>query len=229
MLNQQGSHTSQPHGTRLVTGFTLIELMVTLVVMGTMLMASLPVIRDWLYNLEIRSAAESIASGLNLARNEAVKRNQIVQFALVSHASGNPGTLDNSCSLSATSASWVVSLDTPGQQCAQAASPVLNPQTAPTPRTLAKHAQGDGSPGVVVEVLAADCTNPSGLTQVWFNGYGRTESDPAPMRCLRITHPGSPSTHPLNVVVHSGGTVRTCDPQVTRTDDPRTCRVSAPL
>lgn len=200
-------------------GFTLIELMVTLAVAGVLLVGAIPLVREWLMNLEIRNAAESIASGLSKARSEAVKRNQPVMFSLVSSTSA--GTLDADCQLSPRSASWVVSLEDPSGACDRTAG--VGGIKEDKPRLLDKHASGDGSPSVVVGVYDASCSNSTGATQVSFNGYGRMNDDPEPMRCIVVRHPRSDTTHTLRVMVGTGGTVRTCDPAVTDRDDPRTC------
>jgi type IV fimbrial biogenesis protein FimT len=63
-------------------GFTLIELMITLTVLGLLVLAALPSFRDWIQNTQIRTATESLLSGLQLARLEAVKRNSNVTFTL---------------------------------------------------------------------------------------------------------------------------------------------------
>jgi type IV fimbrial biogenesis protein FimT len=199
-------------------GFSLIELMVTLAVLGGLLLAVTPVVRDWMFDTEIRNAAESISSGLNQARAEAVRRNEPVMFALVSNT--EPGKLDNRCRLSATSASWVVSLDHPSGQCAQPISATA------TPRLVARHARGDGSAGVTVEVRDANCRNATGYAAVVFSGFGRALTDPAPLRCVVISHPGSPTSRTLQVMLNSGGAVRTCDPAATDPRDTRRCLVN---
>lgn len=61
-------------------GFSLIELMITITIVSIFLFLSLPSFSAWLINSRIRNAAESIVSGLQLARNEAVRRNANVQF-----------------------------------------------------------------------------------------------------------------------------------------------------
>ncbi len=63
-------------------GFTLVETMVVIAVIGIMLMLAVPMARDWLMNSRIRSTAESLTAGMQLARMEAVRRNAIVEFTL---------------------------------------------------------------------------------------------------------------------------------------------------
>ncbi|MGY0193583.1 GspH/FimT family pseudopilin [Leptothrix sp. BB-4] len=199
------------------SGFSLIEMMVTLTILGFLLVATMPSIGAWLRNTEIRNATESISNGLAKARAEAVRRNLPVRFTLVSAASGNAGVLDTTCAASATSASWVVSLDDPAGACQVAVSETT------APRTLAKFAQGDGSRNVTVSVRAADCATVSSNTQVTYNGFGRVDNGSAAMRCIVVGHNSGATVRSLNVVISPGGTVRSCDPAVTDNNDPRKC------
>lgn len=68
-------------------GFTLIELMVAVAVLGVLLTVGLPSFRQMLQNYQVRVAAESIANGIQRARAEAVTRNAQVQFVLGSDTS----------------------------------------------------------------------------------------------------------------------------------------------
>lgn len=63
-------------------GVTMIELMIGLVIVGLLLVFAVPSYTAWLNNSQIRTAAESILNGVQLARAEAVRQNTTVQFAL---------------------------------------------------------------------------------------------------------------------------------------------------
>lgn len=63
-------------------GFTLIELVVTIVVMMAVSMLAIPAFQSSIGNSQIRTVAESIKSGLQQARLEAIKRNAKVRFTL---------------------------------------------------------------------------------------------------------------------------------------------------
>ena len=206
----------RPASGPVAAGFSLIELMVTMTILGLLLVATMPSIGAWMRNTEIRNAAESINSGLAKARSEAVRRNQPVLFSLVTPQSGNPGVLDNSCALSATSASWVVSLATPETKCALA----VNEATAPG--ILAKYAQGDGARNVAISVRNADCSAAASTTQVGYDSFGRIRHA-APLRCIDIRHTASGTSRPLRLMLGNGGNVRMCDPAVTDDNDPRKC------
>ena len=61
-------------------GLSLIELMIGLAIFGILLTTGLPTYSAWIQNTKIRNTAESVMTGLQLARNEALRRNTSVQF-----------------------------------------------------------------------------------------------------------------------------------------------------
>lgn len=63
-------------------GMTLIEIMITLAIMGILLMIGMPSFNTWIANTQVRTGAEGITNGLQLARAEAVRRNSNVSFVL---------------------------------------------------------------------------------------------------------------------------------------------------
>lgn len=69
-------------------GFSLVELMVTVAVLSLLMTLAVPSFAEWIQNSRIRTAAESIQNGLQVARAEAVRRNARVEFALVGTGGG---------------------------------------------------------------------------------------------------------------------------------------------
>ena len=63
-------------------GFTLIEVMIALVVVGILSFIGLPEFTLMMANTQVRTAAEAITNGVQTARNEAVQRNGPVRFVL---------------------------------------------------------------------------------------------------------------------------------------------------
>ncbi len=63
-------------------GVTLVELLIAITVMAILLGIALPSFQTWIQNSQIRTAAESIQSGLQRARAEAVARNTKVEFVI---------------------------------------------------------------------------------------------------------------------------------------------------
>jgi type IV fimbrial biogenesis protein FimT len=85
-------------------GFSLVELIVGMAILGVLLAIAMPAFSNWLRNARVRTAAESVQNGLQLARAEAVRRNTTIRFQLVD-------TADDSCALSTAGPNWVVSFD----------------------------------------------------------------------------------------------------------------------
>lgn len=198
-------------------GISLVEILVTMAVLAFLMLAALPSMSTWLRNSQIRSTAEALQSGLAKARNEAVRRNNSVGFWLVSD------TTSAGCTLSSTSASWIVSMQSPAGGCDQAVSETVSPLI------LEKWARTEASNAVTVAIRAADATTgactstASSATSVIFNGFGRVVAGTTPIRCIVIDHSGGSGNRTLNLLIGTGGTIRMCDPAVTDNTDPRKC------
>jgi type IV fimbrial biogenesis protein FimT len=82
--------------TRAASGMSLIELLIGFVLVGVLLALGVPSFTTWLQNIQVRSAAESVLGGLQVARGNAVQRNKAVSFNM-------PGP----------DSSWTVTIDTP--------------------------------------------------------------------------------------------------------------------
>lgn len=78
----------KPRSTALSAGFTLVELMMAIVILAIVMAIAVPSYREYIQNLQIRNAAESVLRGLQLARTEAVSRNAPVRFTLDAAGSG---------------------------------------------------------------------------------------------------------------------------------------------
>jgi type IV fimbrial biogenesis protein FimT len=188
------------------SGFSLIELVVTLTILALLAFAVFPSMADWMRNTRVRNSAESIQNGLQKARNEALRRNQNVTFWLVSQSDDR--VIDNGCALSTESGSWVVSLSSPAGLCGTA------PSTDTAPMIVETHAAGQGGGGVAVAAVASDGTSSSSVT---FNGFGQVVQSGKPISTVDFT-----GARRLRVLVSTGGAVRMCDRDVASTD-PRAC------
>lgn len=65
------------------SGFTLVEMIIAIAIFALLIMAALPEFRVWIQNTQIRTAGEGILNGLQLARNEAVRRNTNMELEIV--------------------------------------------------------------------------------------------------------------------------------------------------
>lgn len=180
------------------SGFTIVELMVTVAIVAILLAVGAPAMGTFIRNTEIRTASESMLAGLNLARTEALRRNTRVSLWLVTNTAAD-------CARSSTGKSWVVSIDDPAGRC-NAVSSVTN-----APRLVQSRNGSDGSPGVNVAATSSCIT---------FNGFGRVESTcpdgASPITSISFVSATSPaSTRDLQVRITSGGAARLCDPDAT--------------
>lgn len=183
-------------------GISMIEVVVTIAIMGILMAAAMPSVGDWMRSARVRNTAESIQNGLQQARMEAVRRNRPVSFNLVS-------SLDNTCTLSATSGNWIVSADAnPAGQCG------ATPSTTTAPKVVAKAAMADGGQAAVSAVNAS-----TPATTVTFNGFGMVSNATA---ITRIALSAADGSYPRRVEISSGGIARLCDPGATA-GDTRAC------
>lgn len=214
-------------------GLSLVELLVTLAIAGILLALAAPTFADWVRNIKIRNQAESVLSGLQQARAEAVKSNRLVRFQLVS-------TMDNGCVQRASGTNlWVVAHGDPAGECG---TPLPDPGPAPDNPYAAdaqlllkgeREAASDVDTSLIAETTTGDEVDPLAC----FTGLGRLaryETTSSPMRCTASTTPGLSTagrvaiefTDPLGgacaanagelrclrVMVNSGGEARLCDP-----------------
>jgi type IV fimbrial biogenesis protein FimT len=191
-------------------GFNMIEAIVTLAVLGILIASALPSIGGWIRATHVRNLAETTQAGLQKARMEAMRRNQVVTFWLVSPAT--TARPDSTCALSASSAAWVISIDNPASSCGTA------PSTTTLPRIVEVYGPGKGAEGIAVAAVDAD-GNPA--TSISFNGYGQSVRTGTPIANIDIAHPDA-SARRLRVQVTSGGGVRMCDRDVVAPDS-RAC------
>lgn len=177
-------------------GFSLVELIVALVVVGTLVSIGIPSFKSWLQNSQLRATSESILAGLQLARAEAVRRNTRVQFTLAG----------------ASFQDWTVG-------CATVVGDVNADGVDDCPAIIQSRTSAEGTANATVAVdnatitfsglgradlaMTADITNSVG---------GNCAAAGGPMRCSRI-------------MVSTGGQVRMCDPAITISDpgNPRGC------
>jgi len=67
---------------------SLIEALIALTIASILMAAAFPMYTTWVQNTQIRTGAEAILNGLQIARSEALSRNTNVQFALTGSDTG---------------------------------------------------------------------------------------------------------------------------------------------
>lgn len=166
----------------LQTGVTLIEAMIAVALVALIVLTAMPSFSAWLAGLRVRTVAESLVAGMQLARVEAVKRNTPIRFTLDSATGGGWTVLVPADSAviatkaTGTGGAVAVTMDPNSDNSIEFAN--LGQRIKPAP--------GDGD-------MTVSITNPAGGACQTTDGSG------GPVRCL-------------NIQIPAGGQVRLCDP-----------------
>lgn len=204
-------------------GFTLVELVIAMAIFAILLAMGLPAYHDWAIRSKIRVTAETMLTGLVLARDQALQRNSQVQFSLTN-------TLAAGCSLGNTYKNWIVSVDDPDGLCNVAPSDTVDP------RIIQKRAYEEGDKANLVGVTALNTTG-GAADNISFTGLGRqmlTDASGAALNSISridISYPSEGTCivdggaiRCLRIQITPGGDARLCDPDPTiAATDPRYC------
>ncbi len=170
--------------TKLTRGFSLIELMVTITILGLLTMLALPSFGRWIANTQVRTMAESIQNGLRLAQREAASRNGSISLTLTSDSSP-------SCTSTATTSgtNWVI--------CSGS--------------TLVE--RNIGKSGSASAVVTSDFSSVSfdGLGRTNLGGSSQVAITSSNGACETSSTEG---IRCLNVLISPGGKTRLCDPRL---------------
>jgi len=190
-------------------GFNLIEVMISLTVLGILISLGAPSFGEWLQNQQIRAATEAVVNGMQVARAEAIRRNLAVQMVLEPPTSGwmvceatvapcDSTTLANPLTAKDVIQSRSAQEGTSNANVTPTSADLLTPAIAVTFSPLGSVvANFDGTPILTrVDVVS---------------GVAACKTEGGPMRCLRV-------------VVTGGGSIRMCDPTPgIVAPDPRAC------
>lgn len=165
-------------------GFTLIELMVTITILGILVMLALPSYSQWISNTQVRNQAESIQNGLRVAQREAAARNGSVSFILTN---ASPPTCSSTAATSGVN--WAV--------CSGS--------------VLIQQSVGKAGSGSAVVASDFDSVGFDGLGQTNLGSAGVVEISSTSGACETATDGG---IRCLNVLLSPGGKVRLCDPRL---------------
>jgi type IV fimbrial biogenesis protein FimT len=192
---------------------SLIEVMVAVTIAALLLALGAPSFVSGMQNRQIRTAADAIQNGLQLARTEALRRNRVVRFQL------------------GTETSWTVGCATP-DTTVEAGEQVC-------PETIQKREGAEGSqranvlPVQLVASTGAPASSPVFTGSLGFTPLGRLTSDTLPggnVAEYQVSNPAAGTCAAdggemrcLSVRVTASGQIRMCDPAVTAAGDPRAC------
>ena len=175
-------------------GITMMEVMVTIMVIAIVMAVGAPNLALWMQNTQIKTSAQNVLNGLQLARGEAVRRNAIVKFTLTDQA-GTTG--------------WSVGCVTVTATCE------ANIQTGTS---------SDGGSTIRLGVSSAALTganyaNPivagSGMTgaaSVTFTAFGQVDATANNITRIDVTSKTQASARRLVIRIPDGGSPLLCDP-----------------
>jgi type IV fimbrial biogenesis protein FimT len=183
-------------------GFTLIELMIAVVVMGVLLAIAVPNMGAWMVATKARSASEFYLEGFSMARRQAVTHNGASRIVLTANAGNGqfdwqvdicfpvPGTPCDD-----TSGVWSTTTTQAGNDPEGAAgftSVFRSATSLPPSETLAPSVLPVGATAVYYTPLGWVDTNVTRVTQLRFDPNARYAHD-VPVAAVAVSLAGMPS------------------------------------
>lgn len=183
------------------SGFTLVEVIVTLMIFALLFAAAVPSMNRWISNVKVRTVADTLQNGVRLAQAESLRRSRQVVFSLTNSTS--PQT---SLTAAANGSNWSVNTIPSMTDGSETAAFVESGVLAAT------------APGVTITGPAAICFNSVGrlVANAATGVAGASCSLPTnapPVQSYRVSLPSA--DRPLQVNVALGGQVHLCDPNKT--------------
>jgi type IV fimbrial biogenesis protein FimT len=174
-------------------GLTLIELLITLVLLAVLLRLAAPSFATWTRNAQVRTVAETLQNGLRTAQAEAVRRNRQVVFSLTN---AEPATGSAAVDNGRNWAVHVVPIAGEALEFVQGGSlaDVAGTVTITGPKSICFNSIGRRVANAAPGVTDAECTIASETAVAGYN-VAAAGAD----RNLRVT-------------VGLGGQLRMCDP-----------------
>lgn len=193
-------------------GVTLIELVIGIAIVSILLATGMPMFSSWMQNTQVRTAAESIQDGLQIARNEAVRRNANVRFNLTNASGQVAWTV---CVVVSDDCGEVIQQRVVGEGGSNArigTSTVAPASPVPPTQYAVALAAGAG--------ISAD-----GKTGVTFNGIGAipVANLGTDLTRIDIINSVAADARRLVVIIGTGGLIRMCDPALALASNPQGC------
>lgn len=197
---------------RTSAGFTLIEALVGVAILGILLAMGLPAFSNAMENSRLRASASAFHAAAQFARSEAIKRNSSVEVILTTAAptAGNKDTVALVSTL--TGPNWIVRAQDPG---------------AATFTFLQGRAGHEGGSNATIVVTGSNAAGAA--TKVAFDGMGGTNPAGAVTFSFASTSgacanaSGVGPIRCLDVRVSTTGQTRLCDPTIITAGDSRGC------
>jgi type IV fimbrial biogenesis protein FimT len=177
-------------------GVSLIELLIGFAVLGIVVAIAIPNLSSWMQNVQVRTAAESLLNGVQIAKGEAIRRNSQAKFSMTSTS----GVADWSVIFvqdGSTVQSW---------KGAQAKNARVGASAAATQNYATALAAGAGMPASVT-----------------FNALGHVVNVGTDITRIDVTNAADSTARRLVIVISPFGFVRLCDPALSLASNPQGC------
>jgi type IV fimbrial biogenesis protein FimT len=189
------------------SGFTLLEMIVTIAIFGILVALGVPAMRTWISNVKVRAVADALQNGVRLAQSEALRRSRQVVFSLTNSTNPQAG-FTAVANGNYWSINTVPAMLDGTETSAFVGSGVLSSTSSGVTITASQAAICFNSAGRLVANSSSSVTNITGGT----TGCTMPSGTP-PSFTYQIQLTGA--DHPLNVQVALGGQVHLCDPSQT--------------
>jgi prepilin-type N-terminal cleavage/methylation domain-containing protein len=170
-------------------GFTMVELLITIVIVGILSSLALPAFQGLVAGVRVRSTAESFNQGLQLARSEAIKQNAYTYFRF------------------STTGRWevcnLVSTDPTVTACPTANSVQI------------KHSKENSQNVVIVPTPTGTSTSTfTGMGRQYTDAASATNSPDGTAEFTQVDFSATGTTKTYRVVITSTGSSKLCDPSL---------------
>lgn len=198
--------------------FTIIELVITLAVLGVLVMLAIPSMGRWIANSKVRTVADALQNDLRTIQAEAISHSRQTIFVLT--AATPSGTA--SVTPSTSGKNWI------GDRLPLTSGASTDTITYFLGNAIASQYGVSVAAKISSTSISVLCFNSTGrLTANSSTGLGAACTIPSGTSLVTFDLSLSGSDRPLRVEVQQGGRVRLCDPAKTlSTDQPDGCTSS---
>jgi len=209
-------------------GFTLIELVIAVSIIGILLVVGMPSLSIWVANAKVNSMADFYLEGLRLARNGAQQKSAASRFRLTGltlNANGQYNWRVDWCFPTSTApcdstGSWSTTT------VAATGDPNYGHTTDPLPSLSVSRSAASLPPTSNVSLTLT----PGTATAIYYNAQGWVNTGVQPfLRQLRIDpdasynpNPTTPNVRPVTISINLSGMAERCDPLAAAADS-RAC------
>jgi type IV fimbrial biogenesis protein FimT len=201
-------------------GVSLLELMVAVAIGSILLLLGIPSFQSWIQNTQVRTAAESVLNGMQIARAEAVRRNTNVRFNMTDATGMVTWTVG---------CETVLPMQANGDECPAVIQSRAGNEGGTNARvgiSVAAYPTGT-PPSSYFNDPGAGAGLPAGVT---FNGLGRVPAknldgtvNSDDITLVSVTNAQSSTARRMVIVVRNGGQIRMCDPALQLSSNPQGC------